>query len=165
MEEGKAKGAKNLPSRPVSWVSTSLVAMLTYTAAFQNFFLAAFPNQSKSCANVTSYSEAEQWLKMIVRLLRLEIYVLPLGILLWHQMWIPHRTSPDPVREWTSSAKPDVRREYRTSPHIVAAPSCPHPSLSAFPCNMPVVKVNNDIFVLLFKRSPWKPFWDWGPEI
>lgn len=31
----------------------------------------------------------------------------------------------------------------------MAVPSLPHLSLSAFPFNMPVVKVNNDVFVVV----------------
>lgn len=45
-------------------------------------------------------------------------------------------------------------REYRMGFHVVGAPSLTHCCMFAFPFYMPVVKVNNDIFLLFFKGSP-----------
>ena len=42
----------------------------------------------------------------------------------------------------------------RTGLSVAGAPSLLHLCVSAFPFYMPAVKVNNDIFLLFFKRSP-----------
>lgn len=147
----KAQGReKKSPYNP-SWLST-----LTQTEDFFNLFQIIFPNPNKPCANGTwmQIGQEQSGESLLSYSFCVSVFEFDVCLLL---------SRPGNKQALGNQSTPGMQK---STPWWVGP--WPPSSLSvciSFNTPMVMVEVNNDIFLLLFERSPWKSFWDRGPEI